>query len=69
MKNPNMQIVSIHMSKDALEKIDRIAYITDRSRSMVVDSVLKTLSDYTITRCVKRCVREKGNTNHEKSDC
>ena len=62
MKNPNMQIVSIHMSKDALEKIDRIAYITDRSRSMVVDSVLKTLSDYTITRCVKRVVRER-NTN------
>ena len=63
MKNPNMQIVSIHMSKDALEKIDRIAYITDRSRSMVVDSVLKTLSDYTITRCVKRAVRIKENGN------
>ena len=60
MKNPNMQIVSIHMSKYALEKIDRIAYITDRSRSMVVDSVLKTLSDYTITRCVKRVVRERN---------
>lgn len=60
MKNPNMQIVSIHMSKDALEKIDRIAYLTDRSRSMVVDSVLKTLSDYTITRCVKRVVRERN---------
>ena len=68
MKNPNMQIVSIHMSKDALEKIDRIAYITDRSRSMVVDSVLKTLSDYTITRCVKRSIREKGRCN-EKTDC
>ena len=63
MKNPKMQIVSIHMSKDALEKIDRIAYITDRSRSMVVDSVLKTLSDYTITRCVKRAVREKEHGN------
>lgn len=69
MKNPNMRIVTFNISKEALEKIDRIAYLTDRSRSMVVDSVLKTLSDYTITRCVKRCVREKGNTNHEKSDC
>ena len=67
MKNPNMQIVSIHMSKDALEKIDRIAYLTDRSRSMVVDSVLKTLSDYTITRCVKHVVKEKGTIN-EKAD-
>ena len=65
MKNPNMQIVSVHMSKAALEKIDRIAYLTDRSRSMVIDSGLKTLSDYTLTRCVKRCVREKGSINHE----
>lgn len=64
MKNPNMQIVSVHMSKQALEKIDRIAYLTDRSRSMVVDSVLKTLSDYTITRCVKKAVKEKEHADN-----
>lgn len=64
MKNPNMRIVSIHMSKEALEKIDRIAYSTDRSRSMVVDAVLKTLSDYTLTRCVKHVVKEKGSANN-----
>ena len=68
MKNPNMRITSFHMSKEALEKIDRIAYLTNRSRSMVVDSVLKTLSDYTLTRCVKHVVKEKGCTN-EKADC
>lgn len=67
MKNPNMRIVSIHISKEALEKIDRIAYSTDRSRSMVVDAVLKTLSDYTLTRCVKHVVKEKGTIN-EKAD-
>ena len=64
MKNPNMQIVSVHMSKQALEKIDRIAYLTDRSRSMVIDSVLKTLSDYTITRCVKKAVKEKEHADN-----
>lgn len=64
MKNPNMQIVSVHMSKQALEKIDRIAYLTDRSRSMVIDSVLKILSDYTITRCVKKAVKEKEHADN-----
>ena len=63
MKNPNMRITSFHMSKEALEKIDRIAYLTDRSRSMIVDSVLRTLSDYTINRCVKRAVKEKENAD------
>lgn len=66
-KNPNMQIVSVHMSKAALEKINRIAYLTGRSRSMVIDSVLKTLSDYTLTRCVKHAIKEKGTAN-EKAD-
>lgn len=69
MKKQNLRVTSFNVSTQTLEKIDRIAYLTDRSRSMVVDSVLKTLSDYTITRCVKRCVREKGNMNHEKADC
>lgn len=63
MKNQNLRVTSFNVSKETLEKIDRIAYLTDRSRSMVVDSVLKTLSDYTITRCVKRAVREKENGN------
>lgn len=65
MKNQNLRVTSFNVSNETLEKIDRIAYLTDRSRSMVVDSVLKTLSDYTITRCVRRCIREKGNINHE----
>lgn len=68
MKNPNMRIVTFNISREALEKIDRIAYLTDRSRSMVADSVMKTLSEYTITRCVKRSVREKGRTNEENND-
>lgn len=63
MKNQNLRVTSFNVSKETLEKIDRIAYLTDRSRSMVVDSVLKTLSDYTITRCIKRAVREKENGN------
>lgn len=63
MKNQNLRVTSFNVSTETLEKIDRIAYLTDRSRSMVVDSVLKTLSDYTITRCVKRAVREKENGN------
>lgn len=63
MRDSNKQIITFNVSKDALEKIDRIAYLTDRSRSMVVDSVLKTLSEYTITRCVKRAVKEKEHAN------
>lgn len=68
MKNQNLRVTSFNMSKEAIEKIDRIAYLTDKSRSMVVDSVLKTLSEYTITRCVKRAIREKGYKPNEEAD-
>lgn len=60
-------VTSFNLSREAFEKLDRIAYTIDKSRSNTLNHILMNLSDYTLTRYAKRPMKDEG-LNNEKSD-
>lgn len=58
MKKENMLITSFYLNREAFEKLDRIAYTIDKSRSNILNHILMNLSEYTMTRYAKRPIKE-----------
>ena len=61
-------VTSFNLSREAFEKLDRIAYTIDKSRSNTLNHILMNLSDYTLTRYAKRPIKDE-DLNNEKIDC
>ena len=61
------KVTSFNLSSAALEKLDRIAYSIDKSRSDTMDRLILNLSDYTLTRYGKRPVKG-GSSDNEEAD-
>ena len=59
------KVTSFNLSSAALEKLDRIAYIIDKSRSDTMDRLILNLSDYTLTRYGKRPIKGVSVDNEE----
>lgn len=50
-------VTSFNLSREAFEKLDRIAYTIDKSRSNTLNHILLNLSEYTLIRYGKRPVK------------
>lgn len=61
-------VTSFNLSREAFEKLVRIAYTIDKSRSNTLNNILLNLSDYTLTKYGKKTAKGDG-LNHEKIDC
>lgn len=64
MKNGDKLITTYNLSREAFEKLDRIAYNIDKSRSNTLNHILMNLSEYTLTRYAKRSVKGDDKNGH-----
>lgn len=60
------KVTSFNLSSAALEKLDKIAYSIDKSRSDTMDRLILNLSEYTLIRYGKRPV--KGGLTDNAND-
>ena len=57
-------VTSFNLSREAFEKLDRIAYTIDKSRSNTLNHILLNLSDYTLSKYGKKPIKgEVENVN------
>ena len=57
-------VTSFNLSREAFEKLDRIAYTIDKSRSNTLNHILLNLSDFTLSKYGKKPV--KGEVENAK---